>query len=453
MSQKKHRTIQSLILLGAAIVVTAGCDGNKLADGLPEDISCVSCHGFPPAEPHVQLTQCVICHPDTVNGDGTLVEGGEFHSNGTADYVSIHPEGFANPVEHGTAFIASGATACSECHGADLGGGIASVSCESCHPGFRQDCTFCHGGTDNQTGAPPEDVEGNTSTDALGVGAHTSHVNGDGSWHLAMDCADCHEIPGDALTEGHINGDAALTFGDFSTGDGELVPEWDSGSCSNVYCHGGTLGGGTVPSPTWTEVGQGQVACGSCHGTPPPVPHAASDQCENCHGEMIGAGMVFKDPSLHIDGKVDVAGYHDAGWVSPDQHGAELNSKGPGGCKECHGDDLEGGISGVSCNQCHSGFKNNCTFCHGGVDNDTGAPPEDVAGYSPVSNIGVGAHTVHVETGSDWHADFSCSECHKVPQDAWSAGHIDGGSAELTWGELTSSGHDTPQWTGTMGVP
>jgi hypothetical protein len=68
--------------------------------------------------------------------------------------------------------------------------------------------------------------------------------------------------------------------------------------------------------------------------------------------------------------------YHSAGWEDNPQHGIDYSTN-PQNCKACHGEDLEGGSSGVSCGDCHhSGWTgthgeafaedpDNCKACHG----------------------------------------------------------------------------------------
>jgi hypothetical protein len=73
--------------------------------------------------------------------------------------------------------------------------------------------------------------------------------------------------------------------------------------------------------PVWTEVNQGQAACGSCHGIPPQdgtIGHelgAGLETCAVCHAGTIGPSgiilTVLPDggvTSLHIDGLIEVDG-------------------------------------------------------------------------------------------------------------------------------------------------
>ena len=294
-------------------------------------------------------------------------------------------------------------------------------------------CNTCHGDTDSP--APPQALDGTTATTARGVGAHRSHL-GTSDWHHEVACADCHVVPAALTDPGHIDTalPAELTWSGLARRHG-AGPDFDGTRCSDVYCHGSTLRpGGSNTSPQWTLVDGSQDECGACHGLPPGGDHPTSTACETCHGEVIGAGRTFVAADLHIDGDVQRSGAHPGGWGAGDVHGwaaeADLDS-----CKVCHGDDLLGGTSGVSCDSCHGdGWETNCTFCHGGVDNATGAPPEGVENQTARSDLAVGAHTRHLGD-TPTHLAWACAECHVVPADAFSAGHMDGdGRGEVTFG-------------------
>jgi len=438
------------------------CHGATLADGPASaelawvssdgaEGACGSCHGVPPAPPHPPTATCGMCHAAVMNEEGQWIAPDK-HIDGEVDSGSgaggYHPAGWSSPLEHGASFNSSGAKACTSCHAADLSGGAAGVGCNLCHPGFTSNCTFCHGGTDSQTGAPPASVIGEVDTSAAGVGAHTVHLAGDLTWRAPIECTACHSVPADALSAGHVDGGSAeLTFGDAATAGG-AEPSFDGSGCSSVHCHGSAALGGAEPEPEWHKVDGTQAVCGDCHALPPPPPHPEDDQCSMCHETVIGADLSWNDPSLHVNGNIDASMDHPDGWTSPNMHGAAFNSDGAGACTGCHGDDLSGGSSGVSCTTCHPGFTTNCVFCHGGADNQTGAPPANVLGATAKDAPGVGAHSAHVGTGSNWRADFTCDQCHKVPADALSAGHVDGGTAEIVWGDIAASGGSEPVWDG-----
>ncbi len=72
-------------------------------------------------------------------------------------------------------------TICTSCHGSDLSGGTAQVSCYKCHQGSDGSlaCNTCHGSVLNP--APPKDLAGDSLTSAPGVGAHQIHLRGSSS--------------------------------------------------------------------------------------------------------------------------------------------------------------------------------------------------------------------------------------------------------------------------------
>ena len=259
-------------------------------------------------------------------------------------------------------------------------------------------CSSCHGSSDNP--APPQGVNGQTDTGDLAVGAHQSHLN-DSTIRKAIACSDCHPVPDAIDSPGHADGTVDFAFSPLAS-TGGLLPHFDqtTATCSATWCHGSLLHGGRNTRPVWNNVGGGQASCGSCHGLPPPAPHPSDTQCHKCHAGTVKAdGTLDVEGGLHIDGIVEATPYHPAGWANGDQHGAQA-AHDLSTCKACHGDDLNGGSSNVSCNQCHSGWKTSCTFCHGGTDNSTGAPPRSVGGSDATTDEGVGAHTSHLTAKS-----------------------------------------------------
>jgi predicted CxxxxCH...CXXCH cytochrome family protein len=172
-------------------------------------------------------------------------------------------------------------------------------------------CTDCHGGLDNGTGAPPPDLEGNTSISATGVGAHQSHVM-TGPLRVGIDCVQCHITPSNVDDPGHIEGGppflAEITWGDLaSLNTSPVYIQGENPRCSNVYCHGGSFDEdqkGTLTEPTWTTVDGTQAACGTCHKIPPHQPYGS---CELCHGSVVSADTTITESgkSLHINGVVD----------------------------------------------------------------------------------------------------------------------------------------------------
>jgi len=350
---------------------------------------CDSCHGAPPPSPHPADADCGKCHASMTAGGGMVITNAALHINGTLEVT--------------------GDLACDSCHGS---GGDA---------------------------APPLDVGGSNAVTSRGVGAHQAHLVA-GDWYKPIVCSECHLSPASTNAVGHIDTPlpAELTFGSLANGT-----NWNGSSCTNNYCHGSTsaLQGGTVTTPNWTSTGGGASDCGACHGAPPPLPHPADPNCENCHGEVVGPNMVITNRLLHIDGTLQVTSVHPSGWAEPGQHGTAFNDGGASSCNAsgCHGTALDGGASGVSCTDCHSNWQTDCTFCHGGTDNLTGAPPLSLLDQVARSAKGVGAHTAHVEASST-HSAFDCNACHVKPSTALSPSHVDGSpGAELLFSNLNSA--------------
>jgi predicted CxxxxCH...CXXCH cytochrome family protein len=238
----------------------------------------------------------------------------------------------------------------------------------------------CHGA--DTSNAPPKSLGGATETTSTAVGAHQAHLVASPSWHLAVKCADCHVVPSEVGSPGHIDGDnkAELTFS-ARTG----TTSWTGTTCT-TGCHGNSAWGGTKSVPTWTIVDGSQSTCGSCHGAPPPAPHPSGSNCASCHPTMEENTLAFRDPASHIDGKVDL-----------------VDANATGGCTSCHG-------------------------------STNAAPPKDLAGQT--SSAKIGAHQAHLAT-STWRHAIPCSGCHVVPTTVDAPGHRDGDNlAELRFDAL-----------------
>ncbi len=191
--------------------------------------------------------------------------------------------------------------ACRVCHGQELGGGTLAEGCqrEFCHTADNGPlaCDNCHG---YLTTEPFENLIGETSTDILTVGVHTSHYTGANNLTSNVTCASCHLVPDSVLAEGHIDtsAHAEVTFG--SLGDIVAVgteTSWNrnTGACSDIYCHGSfTYGSVTGNDSTWkwTEPATGNL-CGTCHNLPP-TGHfdisGVSTFCSACHSTVVAPG-------------------------------------------------------------------------------------------------------------------------------------------------------------------
>ena len=247
-----------------------------------------------------------------------IADGASADCDDTGVPTGYHPEGWQAPEEHGLgAKLQEGA--CTTCHGTDLSGGSVGISCDGCHAeGWRTDCLFCHGGTDNQTGAPPLGIDGTAEVSGLSFRAHTAHVE-DTSLHAAFDCVQCHEKPVDVLSIGHLFVD------DDTSGAAEIdmtsglsaVGRWSpSGSCSNLYCHGHSQADNGAIEHTRTD-----LSCSSCH----PDRSSGKDawesrmsgehaehinegiSCGSCHATTVSGWSTLIEFSLHVNGTPDMS--------------------------------------------------------------------------------------------------------------------------------------------------
>ena len=226
-----------------------------------------------------------------------------------------HPPNWAEAGQHGLAANLQTDGDCRQCHGADLTGG-SGVSCDTCHePGWRQDCTYCHGGVDNQTGAPPEDIDNSLISAAFPP--HTEHVTGGVNYdHPQYGCTQCHSPRGDVLVPGHVFDDVTPGYGELNyTGGLSIYATYLNGNCSNVYCHGnGQADNGNV------TVGQ-TMYCYSCHadgltsgnnewaqmgGRHLLHMDEAEAQCYECHSQTTDAAQNILNGTYHVDGIVQV---------------------------------------------------------------------------------------------------------------------------------------------------
>jgi predicted CxxxxCH...CXXCH cytochrome family protein len=120
-------------------------------------------------------------------------------------------------------------------------------------------------------------------------------------------------------------------------------------------------------------------------------------------GVLILAGMLVLggcgSSTANSEAPFNSTAGHSAGWL-PAGH-AQPAQAAPDSCSECHGSDLSGGISKVSCTPCHlngSPFVlTNCTSCHGNPPTGTVAPNQG------------GTHAVHNALPN---AANVCNSCH-----------------------------------------
>lgn len=243
----------------------------------------------------------------------------------------------------------------------------------------------CHGA--ETSNAPPKSIAGVTATTSVAVGAHQAHMGAASTWHMAVQCSDCHSVPSEVNSPGHMDGDGKAEVAFSQRANGSM---WNGSTCTSS-CHGSAAWGGSKPNPTWTVVDGSQSQCGSCHGNPPPPPHPAGANCASCHPTMEDGSQAFRDPASHINGKVDL-----------------VDATATGGC---------------------------VGSCHGSTN---AAPPKDLAGNT--ASAKVGAHQAHLKA-SNWRHAVACTSCHVVPLAADSPGHRDGDNiAEVKFDAMNPAG-------------
>ena len=357
-----------------------------------QDACGKACHATPPGGGHSVSTNCALCHGMVIS---TFTPG----QNPTATW--------ANAALH-------------------VNGEIDVIGL---------DCTTCHGDASRPANkpAPPLGTQGETLTTEPAVGAHQQHLTVSSTWHRDAQCSDCHSVP---ASPSHTNGVTELFWGpgQLASADG-ATPAIDFGTstCTGVYCHGNTLldakaGGMVNRSPVWTTVNGSYDACGTtCHTNPPGETHPDFAECSICHAQVTSAydpgtlATTWSDRTLHIDGVVESNKYHDLlGWTSPKtgatHHGSryflenQQRDEHNRLCTDCHGAGLDGGPGsvGVSCNTCHSTWRD-CTFCHGTPPSQS-SPPLGIAGETSAATLAVGDHVAHLVNQG-----ISCTTCHSVP--------------------------------------
>ncbi len=241
------------------------------------------------------------------------------------DEVSPHADGWADPLSdafHGIKIRATNfdLTNCHSCHGDDLQGtaevaGCSTATCHTAEAGVYA-CDNCHGFLDSD---PFRDVAGQTSTDSVTVGVHTSHYASLHGITSNVSCSSCHVVPDAALAAGHIDESprAEVTFDTLATAvhAGALDPTWNrsTATCANTFCHGNFIFNAVTGNDSlwnWTTPASGEL-CGTCHGLPPAghITYAEGTSCglSFCHNGVVNldnaGNYVIADPARHINGR------------------------------------------------------------------------------------------------------------------------------------------------------
>lgn len=320
-------------------------------------------------------------------------------------------------VEHRRAYQQAPAS-CTECHGADLTGGITKIDC------FNQGgLATCHAG-----GHGPRRVPHALPFTAGSLHGPVAKLN-------LVDCQVCHGEPGGPGTNPRFN----VVLGSLSAGcetsgchnlnnPGQPEPNaahpvpWSghasSGNQMNAcaLCHGadfgGTASGGVGPAcrSCHTSLALGNLptagTCVSCHGNPPPTgSHAAhlaiaSISCASCHA---GGGS---GSANHGSGTVTLA--------FPGTLNAKSGNAAVTGTKSCSAVSCHGGIATPIWGSAGSiDLATDCLKCH----TDGTATPNNPPQYNSFRS---GQHAYHYSIG------LACTDCHDMTVTVQGASHFSG---------------------------
>jgi hypothetical protein len=393
--------------------------GQHVDDFITGTLRCAKCHGAYGVGQGI-APACAACH------DGRHAPAGipwpqDGASRGSGDHTL---EG------HG-ALWNGGTVQCSRCHGSDLSGGLAGVSCTQCHsaphtpstdyadpalhgPAYAADpgsCQSCHGTTFQGQGDvpsctqchgkphdPSEDFADPTihgpayAADADACRTCHGELLHDGPSPTAPACYDCHGTPHDQTG----------AFADPAVHGPEAINNFGGSGCTS--CHGEDLAGAAPPLTA--------TACTSCHAAPHDPSSAFADpgahgpaydadaaSCRTCHGATLAACTrchgAPHDPT--------------SAYANPAVHGPAYAAD-AASCRTCHGTDLSGSTSGPSCAQCH------------GAPHDPTAAFGAAAAHSPAYVAGpTSCATCHGATLAGSGSANSCAECHAAPHDTTAA--------------------------------
>jgi predicted CxxxxCH...CXXCH cytochrome family protein len=283
----------------------------------------------------------------------------------------IHPAGWVNPADsefHGKELRSSNWNfdGCAKCHGEDFTGGKANASCFACHRDGPQGCTTCH-------------------RDADRSGAHDLHLTTAPKTGHVLECSACHKVPTRFTDVGHVfladgspdPSPAEVTLGAEAARDTHPErrlgpPTFDGVGCSNIYCHGDTLGDANASSRVFAWKATPTTAtCNRCHGLPPST-HGQRAACVKCHQQTVDAANNIISRANHINGVVEI------------------------------------GALGATCESCHQS-----------------SPFRGLNGETDTASLPAGAHDLHLTGTPLYGGKMDCKACHRTPTVPVEPGHMD----------------------------
>lgn len=185
---------------------------------------------------------------------------------------------------------------------------------------------------------------------------------------------------------------------------GTFVSQYGSSSC--LRCHKAA-----------SEIPEVPPACDTCHQNYPHAPdwvkkevhgsfvlkNGKNSCATQCHGFNLQGGL----SQISCDLCHEVYP-HTANWAQPQQHGETTKSNGTQMCQGCHGDDFKGGASGVSCFSCHERYPHPL----GWVQKESHAAVVDQKGMDGCATL---CHGSDLKGGL---SGVSCDHCHHLYQNS-----------------------------------
>jgi predicted CxxxxCH...CXXCH cytochrome family protein len=320
----------------------------------------------------------------------------------------------------------------------------------------RITCTTCHGsaGVNNKNGVAL------TTPHAKHLAAGTYNFNCSTCHYKTVDMANNAALKQYSGVLNHANGTRTVAILKTYSGN------WSATTCTTTYCHsnGATGAGRSYTTQAWS----GTSSCTFCHGGPTTL-------TTNRHATHLNNTNLTTSYTCNVC-HVLTASSNTA--IAAGGYAYHLNKK-----RDINFDGYSGSWSGTTCNntRCHANRNpawtaasttvDKCTKCHGtptaGTATDAQKAPGNAAngisgfdldGHSsngPTKDPQIGAHQQHLGGyGSANIANVRCIECHTVPSNASSSGHLNGRRpGEVTFANATAARKNGATPTVVFGTP
>lgn len=323
---------------------------------------CSACHAnLPTTGTHVSHVttiglSCGNCHKGASRG----TTAPSTHNNGVIDVMvsTAGDMGYPAAKTKNTAYSSCTTVLCHGRLSPTWGTNTSSYQCTKCHGKATLLANYSthsyaqsapgYGGVGLNIAHITGTITGNVSSDPK-VGAHDSHLRSLNNLGYPVQCSDCHTVPAVASPgPTHMNGSSLPTFSNkvqnketvtdsgipYTFAAGAIISNYDATTrqCSNIYCHGATLPGGSNTAPIWNDGSYFTGAptdCGKCHGNPPTTgrfPHdgVVANTCSTTSCHPHNGSRTSTDPLLGND-------FHINGSLEANKH-----------CDTCHDYDTRG---------------------------------------------------------------------------------------------------------------